>query len=230
MKTFHVHMDIQSVLSMEEKQFYDNFGHAFYNETDGKTLTWNQVRQQFLTMQSQGYKKFPVGHCSNFDPEKGCQGHIRKDYGNNREEQVADQHTESIRQVLRYASETGMLEEDVRAAQEAVKYFEEIQEDVVHLKEEIEALRGQVNGDMHQGLTPMEQDMMGRVSKMAFLLRRVHQVLSKKHLWFADQMVGTKMIERCSGCGVSKEESNQDGHAVTCEISTVIADIADLLR
>lgn len=42
---------------------------------DGSPASDQEVREHLGDLLAKGWKLIPVGDCSNFDPQKGCQGH-----------------------------------------------------------------------------------------------------------------------------------------------------------
>jgi len=49
---------------------------------DGSPASDQEVRTHLGDMLLKGWTLIPVGKCSNFDPEKGCQGHPDKEIKN----------------------------------------------------------------------------------------------------------------------------------------------------
>jgi len=45
------------------------------NRDDGSPASDQEVRDYLGDLLAKGWRLIPVGNCSNFDPQKGCQGH-----------------------------------------------------------------------------------------------------------------------------------------------------------
>lgn len=70
-RDFHLRLDLRGAL----RNWRDSDWKNRVKTDGGKTMTPDEVREEFFNLLAQGKKFIPMGACDNFDEEKGCLGH-----------------------------------------------------------------------------------------------------------------------------------------------------------
>lgn len=76
-RTMHISTNIDGLLAQSDKHLQD-MAHTLI--VDGKPCrTAKEVRAVCKEAQAQGWRLLPALGCDNFDPQKGCLGHLISD-------------------------------------------------------------------------------------------------------------------------------------------------------
>lgn len=75
-RTIHMCLSVRGALRWPPKEFRNAC--RWVKKADGSKFTPGELREALMDKLAQGFEVVPMGKCDNFDPKKGCRGHVHK--------------------------------------------------------------------------------------------------------------------------------------------------------
>lgn len=76
-RTMHMSLSVRGALRKSDKELQSWCGSMVQ---DGKKLTTVEaIRDCLMQALSEGYEYLPMEECDNFDPKRGCLGHVKEE-------------------------------------------------------------------------------------------------------------------------------------------------------